>query len=218
MRRLTAITAALLLSCGVAAVQAASSSSGIGMTSPSIAGTSPLGIPGSSTPTMPNGSFPTGLTGVGIGLGATELNPGGLSPAVSRNCSSASSGMASGITGMSNSTFDGGGTTGMGRVPLPQECTTASTGTSSTGSESSSPALPFLSRGGIALGATEINNAGVNAWPHSQHLPRPARTLRLRVQAQWNRQSVRLPRRASALVQGQGDRAASSRRLCPMHA
>jgi transposase len=45
-----------------------------------------------------------------------------------------------------------------------------------------------------------------------------ARTLRLRVPPQRHRQSLRLRRRASALAQGQGHRAAGGRRLRPMHA
>jgi len=45
-----------------------------------------------------------------------------------------------------------------------------------------------------------------------------ARTLRLRVSSQWYGQSLRSPRRASALAQGQSHRAASGRRLRPMHA
>ena len=46
----------------------------------------------------------------------------------------------------------------------------------------------------------------------------PARALRLRVPPQRHGQSVRLPRRAPALAQGQGHRAANGRRLRPMHA
>jgi hypothetical protein len=44
------------------------------------------------------------------------------------------------------------------------------------------------------------------------------RTLRLRVSPQRHRQSLHLHRRASALAQGQGHRAAGSRRLRSMHA
>ena len=47
---------------------------------------------------------------------------------------------------------------------------------------------------------------------------RPARALRLRVQAQRHRQSLHLPRRQSPLAQGQGHRATCRRRLLPMHA
>src|ERR1700675_2605613 len=46
----------------------------------------------------------------------------------------------------------------------------------------------------------------------------PARTLRLRVPPQRHRQSLRLPRRASPLAQGQGHRTARGKRLRPMHA
>jgi transposase len=45
-----------------------------------------------------------------------------------------------------------------------------------------------------------------------------ARTLRLRVSSQWHGQSLRPSRRASSLAQGQSHRAASIRRLRPMHA
>ena len=44
---------------------------------------------------------------------------------------------------------------------------------------------------------------------------RPARALRLRVQAQRHRQSLHLPRRQSPLAQGQGHRATCRRRLLP---
>ena len=47
---------------------------------------------------------------------------------------------------------------------------------------------------------------------------RASRTLRLRVSPQRHRQSVRLPRRASALAQGEGHRAAHGRRLRRLHA
>ena len=46
----------------------------------------------------------------------------------------------------------------------------------------------------------------------------PARTLRLRVSSQWDGQSLRSPRRASSLAQGQSHRAASGKRLRQMHA
>ena len=46
----------------------------------------------------------------------------------------------------------------------------------------------------------------------------PARTLRLRVSSQWYGQSLRSPRRASSLAQGQSHRATSGKRLRPMHA
>ena len=46
----------------------------------------------------------------------------------------------------------------------------------------------------------------------------PARTLRLRISSQWDGQSLRSPRRASPLAEGQAHRAANGKRLCPMHA
>jgi len=44
------------------------------------------------------------------------------------------------------------------------------------------------------------------------------RTLRLRVQTQWNSQSVRRPRRASTLAEGQGHRQSGGRGLRRLHA
>src|ERR1700676_4436136 len=44
------------------------------------------------------------------------------------------------------------------------------------------------------------------------------RALRLRGSSQWDGQSLRTPRRSSSLAQGQSHRAASGRRLRPMHA
>ena len=70
MRRLSAIaTMALLLACGAAAAQTMSSA-------PALGPVSPLGIPGAAGAAAP----------AGIGLGATGINPGGLSPAITPNC------------------------------------------------------------------------------------------------------------------------------------
>ena len=63
------------------------------------------------------------------------------------------------------------------------------------------------------LGATHRRGASANLGQAGS-----ARTLRLRVSSQWYGQSLRSPRRASSLAQGQSHRAASGRRLRPMHA
>src|ERR1700758_3022657 len=115
MRLLPIIMAAILFGCGTAQAQSV-------MISPGMGATSPLGVPGSSAPSGSNS--PTGIP-----LGATEIDPGGLSPAPLSNCSAsgftANSGMSSGTTGLNGSgigsasglgttsttgsTFDGGG-------------------------------------------------------------------------------------------------------------
>ena len=80
MRRLSAAAVALLLSCGAVAGQTMSTTP----TAPALGAVSPLGIPGAGGATGMSGSTgSTGMTGssAGIGLGATEINPGGLSPA-----------------------------------------------------------------------------------------------------------------------------------------
>src|SRR4051794_2051244 len=92
MPRYLLTIAAILLSCGAGQAQNAASRSALGATSP----LSGLGSPTSGAPT-------------GIPLGATEINPGGLS---SLACSSAA---FSSLAGSSQSgaaagtTFDGGG-------------------------------------------------------------------------------------------------------------
>src|ERR1700739_4850662 len=115
MRLLPIIVAAILFGCGAAQAQSV-------MTSPGMGATSPLGVPGSSAPSGSNS--PTGIP-----LGATEIDPGGLSPAPLSNCNAsgftANSGMSPGMIGSSasgmgstsgvgttstmGSTFDGGG-------------------------------------------------------------------------------------------------------------
>src|SRR5947208_11244996 len=110
MRRLLAIAAVILMSCGAGHAQTS-------MSTPAMGATSPLGTLGSS-----------GSSGTGIPLGATEIDPGGVSSTATVNCNASGygsglSGMnasgttganASGTTGMTigaTSTFDGGGLT-----------------------------------------------------------------------------------------------------------
>src|SRR5436305_12654764 len=108
MRLLPLVAAAVLFGCGAAHAQSAMTTSGLGATSP-------LGMLGSNASTGSNG-------GTGIPLGATEIDPGGLSPAPMLNCNtsgSSNSAMSSGMTGSSGSSmtstpvtssiFDGGG-------------------------------------------------------------------------------------------------------------
>lgn len=171
MARLLLVLIAMSFSCGIGYAQST-------LNTPAIGATSPLGIPGSTSP----GSS------TGIPLGATEINPGGISPmplgstANSSNCigtgTSFSGGAASQMTGSptagASSTFDGGGSTGMtsgtltsGTATTSGACASASPGTmSSTGIASplSTPGTNVGSslNGTIPLGATEVDSAGVS--------------------------------------------------------
>jgi len=87
MRRLVAIAAVILMGCGAGHAQTS-------MSTPAMGATSPLGTLG-----------PSGSSGTGIPLGATEIDPGGVSPTVTVNCNA--SGFGSGLSGMNAS-----GTTG----------------------------------------------------------------------------------------------------------
>jgi hypothetical protein len=170
MRRLFVLAVAMLFSGSASLAQTA-------MGTPSIGATSPLGIPGSTSSASPTG----------IPLGATEIDPGGLSPAPigsmagGSNCIAAgilSSGMATSAASASStagtsatpgtaSTFDGGGTTGMGTVTSGNCASTSSGMLSSTGTASplSNPGAntsSALSGGTLPLGSTEIGSAGVS--------------------------------------------------------
>src|SRR5262245_53405601 len=108
MRRTCAMIIMVLLSCGAAQAQSATTQSGMGATSP-------LGILGSSA-----------SSGTGVPLGATEIDPGGLSPATScvptdpsvlgntstTTGTSTTSGLSGTSSATSGSTFDGGGIAG----------------------------------------------------------------------------------------------------------
>jgi hypothetical protein len=161
MRGLSAGFIAALLSCGAAAPQSMS-------TTPAAPGaTSPLGIPGMGAAMgSPAG---TGMTGTvapaGIGLGATEISPGGLSPTPTCSGDSTYYGMTSTSGGMpASSTFDGGGVSGVGLSgAMSTSCPTAVAGSAATGA--GSPASAGSGTGtpaGIALGSTEIGSAGVS--------------------------------------------------------
>src|SRR5829696_967244 len=152
MTRLLLTIAAILLSCG--AGQAQSRSNSAISTSPALGATSPLGTLGSSASGSPTG----------IPLGATQLNPGGLSP---MPCTPTSASLAVASSSMAQSmsspgfTFDGGGMDSSG-------CATGST----TPLSSTGNASPFytsgatlgspLSGGTIPLGATEVDSGGVS--------------------------------------------------------
>jgi hypothetical protein len=146
MRRLLLIATALLISCGAGHAQNA-------MSMPAIGPTSPLGSSGSM--------------GTGLPLGATEVDPGGLSPATSTNCGA--SGAGSGLSGTSGagttSTFDGGGLSGSSTIPA-SGCTSSQAlsvgGTASPLSNPSGGSIPTLNGGAIPLGATEINSGGIS--------------------------------------------------------
>ena len=146
MRVLPIITAVVLF--GSTAAHAQSS-----MTTPGMGATSPLGILG---PSMSTGSN----SGTGIPLGATEIDPGGLSPAPVSNCSMTGSGMTS--MPITSSSFDGGG---LGSTAA-STCASTSGATSSTGTASLSTMetnSSFTLNGGtIPLGSTEINSTGVS--------------------------------------------------------
>lgn len=170
MRFLPLVVAAIMFDGGAA--QAQSMMTSPGMTSPGIAATSPLGVPGSSVPSGSNS--PTGIP-----LGATEIDPGGLSPAPLSNCiasgSAAYSGMSSGLTGSPasglgststmGSTFDGGGFGSTNLVcasPGGSINTATSTGTASPLSTMGTNSNFTLNGGAIPLGSTEIDSGGVS--------------------------------------------------------
>jgi hypothetical protein len=166
MKLLPLTVAAILFGCGAAQAQSV-------MISPGMGATSPLGVPGSSAPSGSNS--PTGIP-----LGATEIDPGGLSPAPLSNCNAsgfaANSGMSSGMTGSSasglgstptmGSTFDGGGfgstTTSACASPGASVNTATSTGTTSPLSTMGTNSNFTLNGGAIPLGSTEINSGGVS--------------------------------------------------------
>ena len=133
MQRLFVITAVILVGCGAARAQNSPNGS---VMNPAVGITSPLGVPGSN-----------GSGGTGIPLGATEIDPGGLSQSVTANCDAGGSYMGTSGTGASGmtgavSTFDGGGLAGVGSAL--------------------SPCSP---------GATEIGSAGISPMISSQATP-----------------------------------------------
>jgi hypothetical protein len=159
MRGLSAGFIAALLSCGAAAAQSMSTMPA----APAMGAASPLGIPGMGAAMgSPTATGMTGAVGpAGIGLGATEISPGGLSPTPTCSADSTYYGMTSTSGGMpASSTFDGGGVSGMGLSgAMSSSCPTAVAGSAATGARSSaSTGSPV----GIPLGSTEIGSAGVS--------------------------------------------------------
>src|SRR5271165_6232510 len=144
MRRLLVVTTAILITCGSGHAQTS-------MSTPAIGTTSPLGVPGSS-----------GSAGsAGNGLGATEIDSGGLSPLPGANCGASASYSGSGMSGSAStgsSTYDGGGLALGSSATGSTGCTTTSSGMASP----MSPAGTSLSGSGIPLGATELDSAGVS--------------------------------------------------------
>jgi hypothetical protein len=170
MRLLPLIAAAVLVGSSAAHAQSAMIGAGIGTTSP--LATSSLGILGSSATGGSNS--PTGIP-----LGATEIDPGGLSPAPISSCntsgSAAYSGMSLGTTGSSGSgmasmpvgsAFDGGGfgstTTSACASTSASASSAASGGLASPLSSMGTNSNFTLNGGTIPLGSTEIDSAGVS--------------------------------------------------------
>ena len=167
MRHFLTTLAALLLGCGAAFAQMAPPIVG----APAMGATSPLGVLGATSSVGP----------VGIPMGATELAPGGLSPAPLDPTASTdpcfSAGVSSTTTG-STSTFDGSGmnpgtTQGLasfglssGPMGLSGSCGPGTSAGTASGTASTSilggATAGALPGGGILLGATELNNAGVS--------------------------------------------------------
>src|SRR5215212_9956039 len=144
MPRVLLTIAALLVSCVAAPAQNAVVRSALGATSP----LSGLGSPTSGAPT-------------GIPLGATEIDPGGLSPLP---CSSAAFSSLAGSSqsgGAAGTTFDGGGMFSSGCNAAPA-ATVSSTGNVSPLFTPGATSGSLLSGGSIPLGATEIDNGGVS--------------------------------------------------------
>jgi hypothetical protein len=161
MRLLPLIAVAILFSCGAAHAQSAMTGAGMGMTSPLT--TSPLGMLGSSAS---NGSNST----TGIPLGATEIDPGGLSPAPVATCNSSGSTGLSGsgmaATPAAGSVFDGGG---FGSTTTSACASTSASASSATSGGLASPLSSMgtnsdftLNGGSIPLGSTEIDSAGIS--------------------------------------------------------
>jgi hypothetical protein len=152
MRVLILIVAAVLVGCGAAQAQSLMSSTGTGVTSP-------LGMLGLDISSRVN-------SGTGIQLGATEINPGGLSPAPVSNCNTSgssysgmtgSSGSGIASTSVAGSVFDGGG---LGSACASINGTTS--GTASPLSTAGTGSSFALNGGAIPLDSTEIDSAGVS--------------------------------------------------------
>jgi hypothetical protein len=164
MRRWTIVVAALLSSCGTAFAQTTTGMSGSATSFPPALGiTSPLGAQGALPPT---GNSPTGLP-----LGATEINPGGLSTTPALVCGAAGSSGLAGTSGTSSpvgtsGTFDGGGLAAAGSPGSTGATAGCTAGVSPNGTASplSTPGATSttLDGGTIPLGATELGGGGVS--------------------------------------------------------
>lgn len=133
MQRTSLIIVALLFSCSASYSQT--------MNTQALGATSALGIPGSSG---------SGTSSTGIPLGATEIDPGGMSTAIGTTCS----------------TFDGGGLTTPAPMAAASDCTSSpnlsSRGTASPLSTPGSSTSSALNGSTIPLSSTELSNAGVS--------------------------------------------------------
>jgi hypothetical protein len=159
-------TLAALFGCNSAFAQIGGTGAASG-SAPGIGQTSPLGVMGSNPSVGP----------IGIPLGATEFQPGGMSPLPSGTSLDAScSAMGSTTSGLSGSTsvFDGGGTSGMsGSAPSSGTCSmglgSGSGSPSQTGASGTSPggSVPgqLAGRSGIPMGATQLGSAGLSPTP-----------------------------------------------------
>lgn len=144
MRRACLVTIMILLGSCAAQAQSATTMPGIGVTSP-------LGLLGSSS-----------SAGTGLPLGATEIDPGGLSPLAACVPSDPSM-MGTAATGSTNSgsTFDGGGLADVSSAT--SSCTSGTPTITSTGIVSPMSSAPSNVAGGtIPLGATELDSGGLS--------------------------------------------------------
>ncbi len=128
---------------------------------PGMGATSPLGTTPSSPGLQPLGTMSPipGTQAGGIPLGATEINPGGLSPMPCVGTTGVGVGSSTGF-GLAGSpaTFDGGGLSGSSACVPTSRTTTAGQG---AGSSSLPPGLPGSSTAGtISLDSTELGTPG----------------------------------------------------------
>jgi hypothetical protein len=137
----------IIILLGSSAAQAQSAS-----TMPGLGATSPLGMLGSSS-----------SGGTGVPLGATEIDPGGLSPLGACVPSDPSMQGASATNSSSaGSTFDGGGLANTGSITS-SSCTPGTPNVTSTGIASPLSGAPSnLAGGTIPLGATELDGGGLS--------------------------------------------------------
>ncbi len=129
-------------------------------TAPAMGATSPLGLPGTTSP----------VGAVGIPLGATELSPGGVSPMPLDPTVSADPCLGGGLSasGMSGtvSTFDGSGVATNTIGTSASSCGGTASGTTTTtaglGGSNGGAAPGVAPVGSIPLDATELNNGGIS--------------------------------------------------------